>query len=591
MKYKRLRITNYRGIDSSEIEFESRGLTLVQGPNEAGKTSLGEAIGVLFEYPDSSKHSIIKAIRPVHRDVGPEIELEAESGPYKFTYVKRFHKKPETKLTVTAPKPENHTGREAHDRAKEILGETLDIDLWKALTIHQGDAIAQPDLGNQQSLSAALDKAAGGVPTDQAEEGLFEKVAEEYGRFYTPATGKDKAELKDAREQHEQGKSEVSTLEKTLDALDQDIENAARLQAELPRLKEREAETKRELAQQTELLREIESLEKQVSEARLKMESATKTAEIANRDTKERQELIESVDLSDKEYQNLRQSSAKSVGDVERAEKQLKDAETAFQQTDEKRRNAETLATVRRADFDYYNNRLFLEQLGERKQRIDAARKAAARAQEILETTNVDQEALKAIELAERELLTVNAKLETAAPSVKLRGLAQCKVKIDDDDTPIDLDESCELSVPDRLRIAIPDRVEIEIAAGSSTDELARQVADARQALDAACRSASVDNPDAARRAFDERRDATRKIEEKERIEQENLRDLSYDKLTDKLLRLEQTVPEYPAKRASEPPIVADSGTAKNGMGRSGRGSAASPNRVGVRSRGCQCGP
>lgn len=64
MKYKRLRITNYRGVESSEIEFESRGLTLVQGPNEVGKTSLGEAIGILFEFPDSSKHSAVVAVPP-----------------------------------------------------------------------------------------------------------------------------------------------------------------------------------------------------------------------------------------------------------------------------------------------------------------------------------------------------------------------------------------------------------------------------------------------------------------------------------------------------------------------------------------------
>ena len=79
MKYTKLRIANYRGVESSEIEFESSGLTLVQGPNEVGKTSLGEAIGILFEYPDSSKHSAVLAVRPVHRDAGSEIELEAES--------------------------------------------------------------------------------------------------------------------------------------------------------------------------------------------------------------------------------------------------------------------------------------------------------------------------------------------------------------------------------------------------------------------------------------------------------------------------------------------------------------------------------
>ena len=146
MKFIRLRVANYRGIAAAEVKFGPAGITLVQGPNEAGKTSLSEAIGLLFEYLDSSKHQNIEAIKPVHRDEGPEIELQAESGPYAFTYFKRFLKKPETKLTITKPKPENHTGREAHERAEAILRETLDIDLWKALTIQQGDAIHQPVL-------------------------------------------------------------------------------------------------------------------------------------------------------------------------------------------------------------------------------------------------------------------------------------------------------------------------------------------------------------------------------------------------------------------------------------------------------------
>ena len=79
MKFLRLRIANYRGVSSAEVRFSPLGITLVQGPNEAGKTSLGEAIGLLFEYPDNSKHRAVDAVRPVHRDEGAEIEREAES--------------------------------------------------------------------------------------------------------------------------------------------------------------------------------------------------------------------------------------------------------------------------------------------------------------------------------------------------------------------------------------------------------------------------------------------------------------------------------------------------------------------------------
>jgi hypothetical protein len=273
--------------------------------------------------------------------------------------------------------------------------------------------------------------------------------------------------------------------------------------------------------------------------------------------------LIKSADQLSRDYQGLLKSTAGSVADFERVEGQFQAAEKAYQQADQKRKSGDKLATIRRADFDYYYNKLFLEQLTERKDRIDSARKDAAHAVEVVAANKVDQKKLKAIEKAERELLTAAAKLETAVPGVTLTGLAPCEIKINDSSAKIEKDEKRELSVSDRLLISVPDLISIEVAVGSSADDLARQVDEARQALEGACRSAGVDDADAARRGFDARRDATREIENKERVETENLRDLTYDALTEKLLRLEQTVPKYLIDRESEPPIANNLSAAK----------------------------
>ena len=53
MRFLRLRLASYRGISACKVNFSAVGITIVQGPNEIGKTSLGEAIGILFEYVDS----------------------------------------------------------------------------------------------------------------------------------------------------------------------------------------------------------------------------------------------------------------------------------------------------------------------------------------------------------------------------------------------------------------------------------------------------------------------------------------------------------------------------------------------------------
>ena len=239
MKYIRLRIANFRAVSEAEIQFGENGITLVRGPNEIGKTSLGESIRLLFEYPDNSKHSDIIAIIPVHVDAGPEIELEAESGAYRFIYTKRFHKKPETTLNILKPKPENLTGRLAHERANAILRETLDVNLWKALSISQGTEINQPKLVGQTWLSAALDREAGGHSSDQHAENLFDAVKKEYLLYLT----ENGAERKDVTEVHNAPagyQADIQRNEQAIRDLDHDVDHAAGLRKEIVQLRRTE---------------------------------------------------------------------------------------------------------------------------------------------------------------------------------------------------------------------------------------------------------------------------------------------------------------------------------------------------------------
>jgi len=562
MRFLRLRVANYRGVPAAEVAFAPTGITLIQGPNEAGKTSLGEAIGLLFEFPDSSKHRAIEAIKPVHRDEGPEVELEAESGPYTFTYFKRFHKKPETRLIITRPKPENHTGREAHDRAEAILRETLDIDLWKALTIQQGEAIQQPALAKQTSLSAALDKAAGGHPADPREEGLFNRVREEYSRYYTER-GAERKELTESRKIHTDAQAEVARLEQAIRDLEDDIDKAAALQREMGTLRRKEEELTKEVASQTSSLAEIGALESALSEARLKLETARNSEQMARRDREIRQGLIDAVGKIGKKHKIIEETGAMSLSALNQAEEGFKKTQTAFIADDRRRKVADTLASLRRADFDYFTHKLHLEQFHERKDRIDLARKNAAQAEDVLARNKVDNRALKKIHEAERAFLTANAQWETGAPSVLLRGLSECVLSIDDFEIRLGKGEIRTISIADRSRVTIPGSLEVEITAGAGSAGLSQKVEDSGRVLDNACASAGVADPDEARTAFEARNEALRHVEAKGQVEKDNLRDLTYEQLERKLLGLQKGVPEYLSKRASEPAICPDLDSAK----------------------------
>lgn len=562
MNFIRLRVANYRGIAAAEVKFGPAGITLVQGPNEAGKTSLSEAIGFLFEYLDSSKHRNIDAIKPVHRDEGPEIELQAESGPYAFTYLKRFLKRPETKLTITKPKHENYTGREAHERAEAILRETLDIDLWKALTVQQGDAIYQPILTKQTSLSVALDKAAGGRTADPREEGLYDKVREEYLRYYTDR-GAERKELAESRKAQINAAADVAHIEQAIRDLEQDIDRAVALQRELGQLKKQEDELTNAVTAHAASLEEIGALENALSTARLKLESAQKSAQVARRDKDARQGLMDAVGKTAKAHGDIEESGVMSLAALNQAEAKLKEAQKAFDESDRKRKAADTLAILRRADLDYYNNKLHFDQLRERKERIDKARQNAAQAEEVLARNKVDSSVLKSIQDVERVLLTANAQLQTGAPSVLLRGLADCRLSVDDAEVNLGKGEVRAISVADRSRLTVPGVMDIEITAGSSAEALSRKVEDARRVLDDVCAKAGVSNPDQARTAFEERREATRHLESRAQVEKDNLRDLTYGELDKKLLSLQQAVPVYLAKRVVEPTICPDLDSAK----------------------------
>ena len=78
---------------------------VVCGPNEIGKSSVIEALGLLLDQKDRSAKQTVLAVKPVHADVGSEVIAEISTGPYRFVYRKRFHKKSLTELSITAPNP------------------------------------------------------------------------------------------------------------------------------------------------------------------------------------------------------------------------------------------------------------------------------------------------------------------------------------------------------------------------------------------------------------------------------------------------------------------------------------------------------
>ncbi|NAZ82394.1 AAA family ATPase, partial [Kineococcus sp. R8] len=275
MRLHRLRLDDFRGVEHRELVLPDAGVVVLEGANEIGKTSMVDALDMLLTEKHSSKKAWVLAAKPVHRDAPSAVEAELSSGPYRFTYRKQWHQRPATTLTVTAPRPEQATGEEAHARVQQILAETLDEGLWRALRLLQGTPLDTTALSGSSALTAALDAAAGTTSASDDSETLLGAVAQRAAEFFT-ATGRPTGRLRAALEEHESARAEAAAAQRGLAEVAGDVERHARLVAARERLGQHRRETERAAAGHREVVAALAQL-------RDRRERATADADAAHR--------------------------------------------------------------------------------------------------------------------------------------------------------------------------------------------------------------------------------------------------------------------------------------------------------------------
>ncbi|KAA0095225.1 hypothetical protein CIW49_22320 [Mycolicibacterium sp. P1-18] len=274
MKLHRLVLRNYRGVAHRDVEFPDRGVVVVSGANEIGKSSMIEALDLLLESKDRSTKKEVKQVKPTHADEGAEITAVISTGPYRFEYFKRFHKKPETRLSVSAPQREQLTGDEAHERVLAILAETVDTELWQAQRVLQSGSTASVDLSGCDALARALDAAAGqAVTLSGAEPLLVDRIDAEFRQYFTAsgrATGPLAAAVARLRDAHER----VAKCQAAVDEVDEAVVTHAELSDELVRLSQQRARAGERLRVATVAAAAVRQLDDRLAHARALAEPA-----------------------------------------------------------------------------------------------------------------------------------------------------------------------------------------------------------------------------------------------------------------------------------------------------------------------------
>lgn len=349
MRIHSIELKNFRGIKHLNVEeIPDTGVTVIHGRNEAGKTTILQAIDTLIKHKFKSKRAEVRALQPVNADVSPEVAMEFSVGPYRLKLAKRWLRQSSALLEVLSPGHDTYTGDEAESKLDEILDRYLDRNLFAAMFLDQDDLHEGIKAAGISSVAGVLSNQTG----EESEQGddaeatteLMKQVDSDYERYFSLRTGAEAKELKTARQDHTEAANELAESRQALAALADYVERFEQAQEQQRDAEAKLPEAKDEVAEYEQQLKNIDGLQAAV-DAREKDEKVAQTdLELAQSQLRERRKLREELQNANKNAEDINAAvaSAKEKDDTEKEEiKKLNDAvDAARTRVDEARKRA-----------------------------------------------------------------------------------------------------------------------------------------------------------------------------------------------------------------------------------------------------------
>ncbi|WP_264077275.1 AAA family ATPase [Mycolicibacterium houstonense] len=505
MKLHRLVLTNYRGITHREIEFPDHGVVVVSGANEIGKSSMIEALDLLLEAKDRSGKKEVKQVKPTHADVGAEVTAEISTGPYRFVYRKRFHKRAETQLTVLAPVREQLSGDEAHERVLAMLAETVDTSLWQAQRVLQASSTAPVDLSGSDALARALDVAAGeAVALSGDEPLLIERIDAEYLRYFT-ATGRPTGEWAAVTKRLAAADDEVARCAAAVAEVDDAVRRHTELSVEVTGLATEREQARAALAAARTAADAVAALTQRLKEAEVVAEAARVAQSAAAAALTERRRLRAELDERATTITELQ--AALSLADEETTTARAVH-EAAEEAADQARLTADAYAAqveTARATLTRMTDRDEADRLASRLSKIDAAVRELERVDRELAEITLDDAGLRAIEAAAAAVERAAGQAELASARIELVAAANLELRVDDADIALDAGRPWTVNTTADTEIDVPGVVTVRVVPGTPAAQTRARLDEAQATLTIALEEAGVDGVEAAR-ALDARR-------------------------------------------------------------------------------------
>ncbi|MGA9762019.1 MAG: AAA family ATPase [Gaiellaceae bacterium] len=561
MRIHRISLRNYRGVRAVDVEFAPDGVTIVQGPNEIGKTSLAEALVFLFDEPHSSSKAKLKAVKPVHIDAGPFVEVDLTTGPYRLIYSKQWHVGAKAELQVLEPAPANYTGREAHDRAQEILEETLDRCLFGALRYQQGVSVTQATLGESRTLAAALDAAAASGSLGGNEEAdLVERVEQERALYFTSSGRLASDRTRDSQTLAALG-NRVAEIEVELRGIDESAERHRQIGLALARNTQAQDAQRVVVQERKAVVDGLAQKEQALELLAVEAEKAHAQAEASKLVHETRQTIIKSVTDAEADVARLQGELEREAPKLQAAREAQAAAREASDAARAAGRKAEAASKVADADYTYFRETLDHQLLSERYDRAKDAEEEIRKATAFLECCLINQTKLEEIEQASTEAIEARARADAQHVSVAVSALQPLRMRVGEEVVELAADDKFERSVSEGIELTLEQIAQIRVA-GKATGHAAQEAADAADArVSGLLEEIGLQGDSAvnqARELVRQRSVAERSLSSATQRLQENLRDLTLELISEKVERYQERLAGYEGERDASVPLSAD---------------------------------
>jgi len=431
MKLHSIELENWRQHAKLSVDFDENA-TVIHGPNEAGKSTILEALSRGFFDKSSSQAEIIKRIKPLtaYGNVTSTVRIEFTINETKYRIEKNFNHKKGTFLYKIEGKKDIILDQD--DSADESIIQLLEADLpstrgskpsnWGAfqwLWAPQEYRELPADKDKDPTTFLHLESKDSGdllvTPKFQRVQNL---VLASYGKYYTK-TGRTSSgsPIQDSQKQLLDLNDKNTELKDKIKSVENDIQNLEIFQQQLPSLENKNQETKDELEKSQEEAIDFSSIESELKALEISVKEA-------KRDVKDAEKAIQQIIKSADKIKDLRENETEAIERFSRLEA---NCDMLGEQHEKMKKDVEEKASQIKVFEELYKDAQILKSLSEIAESIQISNQKIERIKDINEKIEKLRE--KKVQIIPNddkieEILQGQTRIATLEENLAAKGLA-----------------------------------------------------------------------------------------------------------------------------------------------------------------------